>query len=79
MLNPNKHSHPDQTVVAAATSLLRTLRRYRVVRFDELKDALKLKGTGGDYLFIPAVSLLHILGLVEYRGTADAFEYTGKP
>ena len=78
MLLPTKHSHPDQTVLAAATSLLRELRRYRAVDFDHLKAALDKKVVGSDYLFTPAVSLLHILGLVEYRAKADTFEYTGQ-
>lgn len=37
MLRPSKHSHPDQTTLAAATVLLRELRRNRAVKFDDLK------------------------------------------
>ena len=77
MLRPNKHSHPDQTVLAAATALLRELRRYRVVQYDDLKGVLDKKARGADYLFSPALSLLHLLGVVEYRPTVDSFEYTG--
>ena len=78
MLLPNKHSHPDQTVLAAATTILRELCRHRAVRFDDLKATLERKSLGSEYLFTPAVSLLHILGLVEYLRTADTFEYTGE-
>lgn len=77
MLSPSKHSHPDQTVLAAATALLRKLREDRVVPFDELKDALEPMRTASDYLFTPAVSFLFLAGLVEYRAAADAFEYVG--
>jgi hypothetical protein len=78
MLSPNKHSHPDQTVVAAATLLLSSLRNKRVVPFTELKQALDKATTGSDFLFTPAMSLLHLLGLVEYRPGGDLFEYRGK-
>lgn len=78
MLLPSKHSHPDRTVVAASTVLLKELRNKRLVSFDDLAD--KLAGAIGDsaeYLFLPAVSLLHLLGLVEYLRTVDSFEYRG--
>lgn len=78
MLRPHKHSHPDQTVLAAATVLLRKLRSRRVVPYAELKLALDRSTTSSDFLFTPAVSLLHLLGLLEYRPTVDAFEYRGK-
>lgn len=78
MLLPNKHSHPDETVLAAATLLLKTLRRKRAVQYDELKAALNRRSGSSDYLFTPAVSLLFLLGLVDYKETVDTFEYSGK-
>lgn len=79
MLRPGKHSHPDQTTLAAATVLLKQLRRKRVVPYDELKAILDRSTRGGaEYLFTPAVSLLHLLDLLEYRPAADSFEYRGK-
>lgn len=77
MLLPHKHSHPDQTVLAAAAAILRALRRHRAMTYDELKDAASGRVLDIDYLFTPAVSLLHLLGLVEYRSTVDTFEYLG--
>lgn len=77
MLLPHKHSHPDQTVLAAATAVLRPLRRTRVMTYDELKESAKGRVQDIDYLFTPALSLLYILGLVEYRPTVDTFEYVG--
>lgn len=77
MLRPNKHSHPDQTVLAAATVLLRELRKKRAVPYDELMTALAKKSRSADFLFLPAVSLLHILGLLDYRAATDSFEYRG--
>jgi hypothetical protein len=78
MLQPSKHAHPDRTVVAAATFTLRELQRRRVIDYDDLRAALERRtGVSADVLFLPAVSLLHILGLVEYQSTSDAFEYLG--
>ena len=78
MLRPNKHSHPDRTVVAAATVLLRELRKKRIVAFDDLGRTLEFStGNSASVLLLPAVSLLHLLGLVDYRPTTDAFEYQG--
>lgn len=78
MLRPSKHAHPDKTVVAAATVLLRDLSKKRIVAYDALFELLKTNvGTSADVLFLPAVSLLHLLGLVDYRPTVDSFEYVG--
>lgn len=78
MLFLSKHSHPDQTVLAAATIILRELRTHRAVQFDALKQAIDKRTTGSDYLLAPALSLLYLMGLVEYRPTSDLFEYTGQ-
>lgn len=77
MLLPNKNSHPDATVLAAAAQLLRTLRKRRAVPFDELRLELEKRVRSADYLFTPAVSLLFLLNLVEYRPKNDSFEYVG--
>lgn len=78
MLLPNKHSHPDRTVLAGATILLKELRKKRVVAFDDLAGSLAAKtGSSAEFLFLPAVNLLYILGLLEYLRAVDAFEYRG--
>lgn len=77
MLTPTKHDHPDGTVLAAATIALGSLREHRVLRYDELKDALDSKVRGAEYLMTPAVSLLYLLDLVTYHGANDSFEYVG--
>ena len=78
MLRPNKHSNPDETVLAAATTLLREMRKRRVAKFDDLKLVLEKTTKSSDFLFTPAMSLLYILGLAEYRPTTDTFEYVGR-
>ena len=75
MLRPTKHSHPDKTVVALSVLLLRRLSQRRVESFDDLR--LVAKSGGSDLLFLPALNLLFVLGLVEYHPKIDSFEYIG--
>lgn len=77
MLRPSKHSHPDRTVVNVSMLLLARLKDRRVEEYDALKKLVKKKVSGGDVLFLPAMNLLYLLGLVEYRPKTDAFEYMG--
>lgn len=79
MLRPTKHSHPDRTVIAVATVVLRALRKRRVVSYDDLKILVSKKsGADTEVLFAPALAVLYLLGLLEYQATADAFEYRGQ-
>ncbi|WP_082485556.1 ABC-three component system middle component 8 [Rathayibacter sp. Leaf296] len=78
MLVPTKHSHPDQTVVAASAKLLRELRKQRVVAYDDLRKVLLKSGPTSEFLFTPATSLLFLLGLISYLPKTDSFEYRGK-
>lgn len=77
MLRPSKHSHPDRTVINVAMLLLGRLKARRVEEYDALKSHVKKNVSGGDVLFLPAVNLLYLLGLLEYRPKTDAFEYLG--
>ena len=78
MIRPNKHSHPDKTLVSASTVLLRRLRKKRSESFDELRGCLVKQESDSAGLFLPAVNLLFMLGLVEYRKKNDTFEYIGR-
>jgi hypothetical protein len=79
MLRPTKHAHPDRTVLAVATVALAALRKRRVIDYDELKALVQRKsGDDAEVLFAPALSLLFLLGLLDYQATVDAFEYRGK-
>lgn len=77
MLRPSKHSHPDRTVINVSMLLLRRLKVRRVEEYDALKKLAKKSVSGGDVLFLPAMNLLYLLGVVEYRPKTDAFEYLG--
>lgn len=77
MIRPNKHSHPDKTLIFASTVLLRRLRKKRSQSFDVLRQCLAKQEADAVALFLPAVNLLFMLGLVEYRKKNDSFEYIG--
>lgn len=77
MLTPNKHSHPDETVIATATILLESLMEDRMLSYDELKASLKDHLRDAEFLFTPALSFLYLMGLIEYRPVIDSFEYVG--
>lgn len=78
MLRPTKFSNPDKTIIAKATLILSCLRKKRLVQYDELLNNVKKSSDKTDVLFLPAINLLYLLGLVEYRKKIDSFEYIGK-
>ena len=78
MIQPNKHAHPDKTLIAVASTLLKQLRNKRSSQFDELRQDLNRSNPDAMSLFLPALDLLFILGVVVYRKQNDSFEYTGK-
>ena len=77
MLRPTKHSHPDRTVINVSLLLLSRLKDRRVDEYDVLRKFAKKHVVGGDVLFLPALNLLYLMGLVEYRPKTDAVEYVG--
>lgn len=78
-IRPNKHSNPDQTVVGVAVLLLKTLSKSGVEKYDNLEELVDKKIEGGKYLFLPAMNLLFLLGIVNYHKKSDVFEYVGAP
>lgn len=77
MLRPTKHTHPDRTLIFTAFVLLARLKKNRTEQYGKLKDFAKRTVEGGNFLFLPAINLLFLLGLVEYRPKNDSFEYVG--
>jgi len=45
--------------------------------YEELRKHVKRSITSGDSLYLPALSLLYILGLAEYRPKTDSVEFVG--
>lgn len=77
MLRPTKHSHPDRTVINVSLLLLSRLRTRRFDEYSVLRMFAKKSVLGGDVLFLPALNLLYLLGLVDYRPKTDIVEYVG--
>jgi len=77
MLRPTKHSHPDRTVINVSLLVLTRLKVRRVEDFDSLRKYIKKAVIGGDVLFLPALSFLYLMGLIDYRPKIDAVEYIG--
>ncbi|MFF2840509.1 ABC-three component system middle component 8 [Paenarthrobacter sp. NPDC057981] len=78
MLFPGKHEHPDQTVIALASTMMKYLARHQVVKYDVLFEHCNGRGHQADYLFTPALNLLYLLGVVDYLPKADSFEWIRK-
>lgn len=77
MLRPSKHAHPDRTVINVALLLLVRLRTQRLSNYDALRAYVRKAVIGGDVLFLPSLSFLYLLGLIEYHPKTDAIEYVG--
>lgn len=77
MLRPNKHSHPDRTIINVAVLLLARLKKKRLEEYDALREYTRRALFGSDYLFLPALNFLYLLGLIDYRPKTDAIEYLG--
>lgn len=78
MIRPSKHSHPDKTVIYASFLMLKELRKKRVVGYVDLFQLVKSKVTSGEFLFMPALNFLFLLGLIEYKAKTDSIEYIEK-
>lgn len=77
MIRPHKHMNPDRSVLALAATLLKRLQRFRVEKYSSLIEYAKQENQDGDALFVGAISLLYLLGLIEYKQRNDSFEYVG--
>ena len=77
MLNLTKHMHPDKTVINVTFVMLKRMRAKKIMSFTELLAYTKSNGLS-EPLFLPAIHLLYILGLIDYQKKNDNFIYTGK-
>lgn len=77
MLRPTKHSHPDRTVISLALQLLVRMKNDRLTSYDDLRKYARKSVDGGEFLFLPALNFLFLLGLIDYRPKTDAIEYVG--
>lgn len=77
MLIPTKHTNPDQTALYASVIIMRRILSQRIIKFDELKKFVSNQIDGGEFLFMPALSLLFLLGTIQYHIKTDSIEYIG--
>lgn len=76
-LLPTKHSHPDKTIIAISTVLIKKLKKSRIEKYDTLLDIIQKRDTDAKYLFISAVNFLFLMDLIIYHAKTDSFEYIG--
>ncbi|WP_370511947.1 ABC-three component system middle component 8 [Moraxella sp. VT-16-12] len=58
--------------------MLKTLKKEQVIKYNNLLNMIKDKITSGEYLFLPALNFLFLLGLVDYQSKNDTLVYTKK-
>lgn len=75
MISPKKHNHPDKTLVYTSYLMLDKLRKERVLNYDNLLKYVKENVTSGEFLFMPSLNFLYLLGLIEYKTRTDSIEY----
>jgi hypothetical protein len=78
MIRPSKHAHPDLTVISVSFVILERLKTKRTETYADLVTLVEQSTENSKMLFLPAVNLLFLLGLVRYLPKADRFEYTAK-
>jgi len=78
LLEPNKNSHPDLTVLAVSSFLLKRVKSKKVESYSDLYEALKKKNNKAISLLDLSLEFLFILGLVEYHDKNDLIEYVGQ-
>jgi len=79
MLRPSTLEHPDRTVLHVAMLLLAHIKENRVAEFTTLQGIAKAGVADADHLFVPALDILFLLGLVEYQLKTDTFVFPGRP
>lgn len=78
MIRPSKHAHPDLTVVSVAFVILDRLKTRRTENYADLMAIVEKHAAKAKELFLPALNLLFVLGLIRYLPKADRFEYLAK-
>lgn len=75
MLVLKKYANPKETLIFASYVLLKELKNKRISSVSELHATLQKRISAADSLFLPALSLLFVLGKVEYHTKNDEIEY----
>lgn len=78
MIRPSKHNDPDKTLIYASFLILKRLKKSKIVSYEDLLGFIKKEITSGEYLFLPALNFLFLLGLINYQSKNDMIEYIEK-
>lgn len=78
MIKPNKHTNPNAGILAVSMEMLKLLKRYRVITYSDLLGYVSKKNPSGEILFGESLSLLYVLGVIQYHLKTDSFEYVPK-
>lgn len=78
MIQPNRHTDPDLTVLNVASIILKKLKRTNIKTFTELSNIVYVDNPSADKLFLPSLQFLFLLGLIEYHPKNDSIEYLKK-
>lgn len=76
MLIPKKHLNLDVSVLRVSAIMLQELKKRGVVGFERLREkVIKRVGPDGELVFLPALNLLYLLGVLDYHIKNDILEY----
>ena len=74
MLRPTKSTNLSLAVPKVASVILKMMRRQQTLPYDALVEKLcKKMGEDVQYVFLPAVWFLYLMGAVEYFPKTDSF------
>jgi H+/gluconate symporter-like permease len=76
MFIPSKHTNLELCPLRISSFLIKIIKKKRMIAYEEVVQTL-IKKFGEDVLivFIPSISIMYLLGLVEYNSFSDSFEY----
>lgn len=78
MIRPTRHNHPDKTLIFTSYLMLQQVKSKRIVDYSTLFKYVKENVTSGEFLFLPALNFLYLLGLIQYHKRTDSIEYIEK-
>lgn len=75
MIKPTKFLNLDNCLINISTTILIELLKNKKVCYDDLYDKLYTKfGSSIEYLFIPSLDFLFLLGKINYISETDSLE-----
>lgn len=79
MITPEKHLNLDACVLRSGAILLSVLRKSRIITLSDLRERLSdAIGDDAEFMFLPAVNFLFLVGRLDYHPRSDSFEFVKK-